>query len=83
MTPDAAPPDPPPGAVQVVERNIRTLLRRYHREVQQGGWQKHLADAITRFTGSMPFVYFHLLLFGGGSSPTCPACRCPTSIPPL
>ena len=24
-----------------------------------------LADSITRFTGSMPFVYLHLLLFGG------------------
>jgi uncharacterized membrane protein len=33
--------------------------------VQQGGWQKRLADSITRFTGSMPFVYLHLLLFGG------------------
>ena len=40
-------------------------MKRYHREVQQGGWQKRLADAITRFTGSMPFVYLHLLLFGG------------------
>ena len=49
----------------MVEWNIRTLLRGYRCEVQQGGWQKHLADAITRFTGSMPFVYFHLLLFGG------------------
>jgi uncharacterized membrane protein len=65
MIPDAAPPDPPSGVAHVVERNIRTLLRRYHREVQQEGWQKRLADAITRFTGSMPFVYFHLLLFGG------------------
>jgi uncharacterized membrane protein len=65
MTPDTAPPDPPSGVAQVVERNIRTLLRRYHREVQQEGWQKRLADSITRFTGSMPFVYLHLLLFGG------------------
>jgi uncharacterized membrane protein len=64
MIPDAAPPDPPFGVAHVVERNIRTLLRRYHREVKQGGWQKRLADAITRFTGSMPFVYLHLLFFG-------------------
>src|SRR5262249_53522002 len=49
----------------VIERNIRTLLIRYYCEVQQGGWPKRLADAITRFTGSMAFVYLHLLLFGG------------------
>jgi uncharacterized membrane protein len=65
MIPGAAPPDPPSGVAHVVERNIRTLLRRYHHEVQQGGWQKRLADAITRFTGSMPFVYLHLFFFGG------------------
>jgi uncharacterized membrane protein len=65
MTPGAAPPNPPSGVAHVIERNICTLLMRYRREVQQGSWQKRLADAITRFTGSMPFVYLHLLLFGG------------------
>jgi hypothetical protein len=27
-------------------------------------WQTRIADAITRFTGSMLFVYIHLALFG-------------------
>ena len=54
----------PSGMVQVVERNIGALLMRHRREEQQAGWQERLADAITRFTGSMPFVYLHLALFG-------------------
>jgi uncharacterized membrane protein len=48
----------------VVERNIRALLMRHHQEEQQAGWQERLANGITRFTGSMRFVYLHLALFG-------------------
>ena len=60
----ATPPDPPSGVAHVVERNIRALLVRHHREEQQAGWQERLADGITRFTGSMRFVCLHLVLFG-------------------
>jgi uncharacterized membrane protein len=54
-----------PGLAQVVERNIQALL--LHRREQEGNRkrQERIADAITRFTGSMRFVYIHLVLFGG------------------
>src|SRR5438094_5353434 len=63
MPPFAATPDPPSGVAHVVERNIRALLVRHYREEQQAGWQERLANSITRFTGSMRFVYLHLALF--------------------
>ena len=49
---------------QVVERNIQALLQ--HRREEEGNrkGQERIADAITRFTGSMRFVYIHLVLFG-------------------
>ena len=52
------------GLAQVVERNIQALL--LHRREQEGtrSGQERTADAITRFTGSMRFVYIHLVLFG-------------------
>ncbi len=56
--------NPQPRMAAVVERNIDALLARRRREEKARGWQDRLADAITRFTGSMPFVYVHLLLFG-------------------
>lgn len=48
----------------VVDRNIQALL--LHRRDQEGSrsTQERIADAITRFTGSMYFVYLHLVLFG-------------------
>ncbi|HXF64259.1 MAG TPA: DUF1003 domain-containing protein [Caldilineaceae bacterium] len=49
----------------VVERNIRALLERRQQEERRKGLQERLADSITRFTGSMTFVYLHLVLFGG------------------
>src|SRR5205814_1746832 len=61
--PPSGGPDPPSGVAQVVERNIRALLMRHYREEQQAGWQERLANSITRFTGSMRFVYLHLALF--------------------
>ena len=48
----------------VLERNIRALDRRREQDEAKAGFQDRLADAITRATGSMVFVYVHLLLFG-------------------
>lgn len=48
----------------VVDRNIEALLARRHAEEKSKGIQERIADNITRFTGSMRFVYIHLVLFG-------------------
>jgi uncharacterized membrane protein len=53
-----------PGLAQVVERNIRALLEHRRNEESNRTSQERIADAITRFTGSMRFVYIHLVLFG-------------------
>jgi uncharacterized membrane protein len=59
------PSTPQSGSARIVERNIEALLNRREAENKQLGWQEHFAEAITRFSGSMPFVYLHALLFGG------------------
>jgi uncharacterized membrane protein len=48
----------------VVERNIRALLEHRQAVERTKGAQDRIADAITRFTGSMVFVYIHLAVFG-------------------
>lgn len=48
----------------VVERNIAALLQRHAAEEKRKSFGEKLADSITRFTGSMRFVYIHLVLFG-------------------
>jgi uncharacterized membrane protein len=48
----------------VVERNIRMLLEQRREQERRRGLEERIADAITRFTGSMRFVYLHLVLFG-------------------
>lgn len=54
-----------PGALaQVVERNIQALLERRREDERRKSAQDRVADAITRFTGSMAFVYLHLAIFG-------------------
>lgn len=35
-----------------------------HLELRRGSLQNRIADAITRFAGSMPFVYVHVVWFG-------------------
>jgi uncharacterized membrane protein len=65
--PDASPTYPPPpaaGLSTVLARNIHSLQERRQREEAQASVQEKIADAITRFTGSMPFVYIHLAAFG-------------------
>ena len=48
----------------MLERNIDALKQRREREEGEATLQARIADAITRFTGSMLFVYIHLAIFG-------------------
>lgn len=58
------PPPQPPGLSPVLRRNIRALQLRRQQEERQASREERLAEAITRFTGSMRFVYLHLAFFG-------------------
>ncbi|HWH69622.1 MAG TPA: DUF1003 domain-containing protein [Candidatus Sulfotelmatobacter sp.] len=49
---------------EVVDRNIRALIDRRQQEERNKRLQDRLADSITAFTGSLPFVYLHLVIFG-------------------
>ncbi|HYF38117.1 MAG TPA: DUF1003 domain-containing protein [Gemmatimonadales bacterium] len=53
-----------PGLAQVVDRNIQALLLQRREQEGNRSRQERIADAITRFAGSMRFVYIHLALFG-------------------
>src|SRR3954447_14067140 len=57
-------PAPVKGLAPILDRNISALRARRLREEQGASWQERLADAISRFTGSMLFVYIHLAIFG-------------------
>lgn len=52
----------PPHLAEVVERNIAALLERRTEEERSRGKDARIAETISRFTGSMPFVYLHLAL---------------------
>lgn len=59
---------PDPGAGEIsstLERNIEALARRRAEDKARTDRQTRVAEAITRFTGSMPFVYLHLVVYGG------------------
>lgn len=45
-------------------RNIEALDARRRREIAAASLQDRLADRITAFTGSMAFVYLHVLFYG-------------------
>ena len=67
-TPHRGPTVPPPGRTglaSVLERNIRALEDRRRREEAAASGGARLAELITRFTGSMPFVYLHLVVVAG------------------
>ena len=57
-------PPPPSGLSSVLERNIQSLKDRRLREEAGASGQERIADAITRFAGSMLFAYLHLAIFG-------------------
>jgi uncharacterized membrane protein len=54
----------PPSMAGVVYRNIRALVEREREHESGRGVEDRIADTITRFAGSMKFVYLHLLLYG-------------------
>jgi len=48
----------------VVSRNIQALLTRRQAEDARRTTQERIADAVTRFTGSMLFVWLHVVIYG-------------------
>jgi uncharacterized membrane protein len=59
-------PSPPDHseAAEVLRRNIAALRRERERERLDTTLEERLAEKITHFTGSMGFVYVHLVLIG-------------------
>ena len=53
-----------PALSDVVERNIRTILRLRAKYAQSRNLQDRLADAITALSGRLSFVYLHIIWFG-------------------
>jgi uncharacterized membrane protein len=51
------------GMANIVVRNISALLERRKEENNRKTKQEQVADSITRFTGSMLFVYIHLAIY--------------------
>jgi uncharacterized membrane protein len=62
-SPTAGPVDPP-GLATVLERNIQALKVRRARDEANASLADRIAQVVTRFTGSMIFVYVHLVLIG-------------------
>jgi uncharacterized membrane protein len=56
--------DAPAGMASVVQRNVGAMAQEARRQASQAGWQQKIAETITRFAGSMTFVYLHLIAFG-------------------
>jgi uncharacterized membrane protein len=62
-TPTVHPPQP--GSLNsALSRNIEALDRRRRKDASKAGTEERVASAITRFTGSMLFVYVNLVLVG-------------------
>ena len=57
-------PPQPEGLAPALLRNIRTLQERRSAAEREASLQDRIAEAITRFTGSMAFVALHVVLFG-------------------
>jgi hypothetical protein len=53
-----------PKLAHVVDKNIKTIAT-YREEAEESkGFQDHLADWMTHWSGTMVFVYFHAAWFG-------------------
>lgn len=53
-----------PDLADVLERNIETILELRRDADRQRSLQDRLADSITAFSGSMAFLYAHIVWFG-------------------
>jgi len=65
--PSSAPTVPPPNPrslTSTLRRNIEALEARQREEAAAATAEQRIAEAITAFTGSMTFVYLHLVLYG-------------------
>jgi uncharacterized membrane protein len=56
------PPPQPAGLNSTLERNIQALHHRARLDTEKATAQDKLAGAVTAFTGSMTFVYLHLVI---------------------
>ena len=58
---------------------VNPALLQQHAQERRQGWENRVTDQITRFAGSMGFVYLHLIWFGSWIifrvEPTRSACR--------
>ncbi|CDX39496.1 putative membrane protein [Mesorhizobium plurifarium] len=52
------------GLAPALARNIEALVERRKRDAKTASFEERTAAAISRFAGSMPFVYIHLAFFG-------------------
>ncbi|KQP95996.1 DUF1003 domain-containing protein [Methylobacterium sp. Leaf117] len=57
-------PPQPSGLSPVLARNIEALQQRRAAEERRSSAADRIAETITRFTGSMPFVVLHVVVFG-------------------
>lgn len=62
-TPTLAPPQPA-SLNSSLDRNIHALAQRRRQEATSATLEERIAEAVTSFTGSMRFVYLHVVLFG-------------------
>jgi uncharacterized membrane protein len=53
-----------PALSNVIERNIRTIIRLRLNAAHERGLQDRIADIITSFSGRMIFIYVHIVWFG-------------------
>ena len=59
-----AEPEDNPALCNVIERNIRTIIHLRSKAAGERSAQDRVADAITVFSGSVLFVYVHIVWFG-------------------
>ena len=57
-------PDAAPALNSALRRNIEVMEARRREDAATASMQDRVAGAITRFTGSMIFVYLHLIVYG-------------------
>jgi len=73
VTPPPGPSSPPPrgsssdeaGILPVVHQNIASMIAVRRRQDDRRTRADRAADAVTRFAGSVSFVWVHALIFGG------------------